>query len=54
MQLHKASFALHAELAEELGVASYRRIPVLSVSPGKRTKRTVDICPWLDGAGSKA
>ena len=48
-QLHHASFELHAELAEELGIESYRRIPVLSVTPGKRTKRTEDICPWLDG-----
>lgn len=48
-QLHKVSFALHAELADTLGVASYRKIPVLRVSPGKRTKRTTDICPWLDG-----
>ena len=48
-QLHKVSFALHEELAETLGVASYRKIPVLRVSPGKRTKRTTDICPWLDG-----
>ena len=48
-QLHKVSFALHAELAETLGVKSYRKIPVLRVSPGKRTKRTTDICPWLDG-----
>ena len=33
----------------ELIIESYRRIPVLSVSPGKRSKRTSDICPWLDG-----
>ena len=37
-QLHKVSFALHAELAETLGVNSYRKIPVLRVSPGKRTQ----------------
>jgi glycine/D-amino acid oxidase-like deaminating enzyme len=49
VQLHKKSFALHAELAEELGIESYRRIPVLSVEPGSRTARTNDICPWLDG-----
>jgi len=48
-QLHKVSFALHEELAQTLGIASYRKIPVLRVSPGKRTKRTTDICPWLDG-----
>ena len=49
VQLHKASFALHEELARDLKVNSYRRIPVLSVQPGKRTERTVDLCPWLDG-----
>ena len=48
-QLHKVSYALHEELAETLGISSYRKIPVLRVSPGKRTKRTTDICPWLDG-----
>ena len=48
-QLHKVSFALHEELAQTLGVTSYRKIPVLRVSPGARTKRTTDICPWLDG-----
>ena len=49
MQLHKLGFRLHAELAESLGIASYRRLPVLRVTPGPRTARTVDICPWLDG-----
>lgn len=47
--LHKVSFALHEELAKELDIQSYRKIPVLSVAPGKRTKRTTDLCPWLDG-----
>jgi glycine/D-amino acid oxidase-like deaminating enzyme len=56
-QLHKVSYALHEELAETLGITSYRKIPVLRVSPGARqpkrttaicpwTKRTTDICPW--------
>ena len=31
VQLHQESFALHAELAAELGIESYRRIPVLEV-----------------------
>ena len=26
-------------------------VPVLSVTPGTRSKRTTDICPWLDGDG---
>ena len=48
-QLHKVSYALHEELAGDLGISSYRKIPVLSVEPGRRSKRTQDICPWLDG-----
>lgn len=47
--LHTVSFALHEELAKELGVESYRKIPVLSVQPGSRSRRTSDLCPWLDG-----
>ena len=47
--LHRKSFALHEELAKELGIASYRKIPVLSVTPGSRRDWTTDICPWLDG-----
>jgi len=47
--LHEVSFALHEELAKTLDIQSYRKIPVLSVRPGKRTARTNDICPWLDG-----
>lgn len=44
--LHQASFSLHEQLAKELGVESYRRLPVLQVCPGPgRTKA----CPWLDG-----
>jgi glycine/D-amino acid oxidase-like deaminating enzyme len=42
---------LHEELAAELAIQSYRRIPVLSVTPGRRSKRTKDLCPWLDGDG---
>ena len=48
-QLHKVSFSLHEELAQELRVSSYRKIPVLLVTPGKRTARTKQLCPWLDG-----
>lgn len=50
-QLHRVSFALHEELARDLGIQSYRKIPVLGVTPGTRRPRTVDICPWLDGDG---
>lgn len=48
-QLHKVSFGLHAELASTLDIKSYRKIPVLSVTPGQRSQWTNDICPWLDG-----
>lgn len=51
VQLHQVSFALHAELAEELGVASYRRIPVVAVTPGTRRAGTQQLVPWLDGDG---
>ena len=47
--LHQVSFQLHEELAKDLDIQSYRKIPVLSVTPGKRSGRTNDICPWLDG-----
>lgn len=47
--LHKVSFELHAQIAKDLNIESYRKIPVLSVTPGKRSKRTNDLCPWLDG-----
>ena len=47
--LHRVSFALHAELAVELGIESYRKMRVLSVDPGERTVTTTDLCPWLDG-----
>lgn len=43
------SFKLHEELAEKLGIESYRKLPVLSVSPGKRSPSTSDMCEWLDG-----
>ena len=43
------SFQLHEELAEKLKIESYRKLPVLSVSPGKRSSRVPDLCEWLDG-----
>lgn len=48
-QLHQVSFQLHEELASTLELSSYRKLPVLSVQPGRRTSKTRDICPWLDG-----
>lgn len=46
---HQVSFQLHEELAEKLKIESYRKLPVLSVSPGKRSSRVPDLCEWLDG-----
>ena len=43
------SFQLHEELAEKLQIESYRKLPVLSVSPGKRSSRVPELCEWLDG-----
>lgn len=48
-KLHTVSFQLHEELAEKLKIESYRKLPVLSVSPGKRSSRVPDLCEWLDG-----
>jgi glycine/D-amino acid oxidase-like deaminating enzyme len=66
VELHRLSFAMHAELAAELGLKSYRRIPVLQVEPGKRPKAArrrgnagaasgmEALCPWLDGEVASA
>ena len=48
-QLHQVSFELHAQLAVELNIESYRTLPVLEVTPGERSNRTADLCPWIDG-----
>lgn len=47
VQLHHQSFDLHEQLAAELGIESFRRIPVLSVS-GTR-KAVKNPVSWLDG-----
>ena len=47
-QLHRVSFKMHAELAETLGVESYRRLPTMSVAGGKG-KKGAGAVPWLDG-----
>jgi glycine/D-amino acid oxidase-like deaminating enzyme len=49
--LHRVSFALHEDLARELKVESYRRLPVLEVSPGEGK---TEACPWLDGEVASA
>ena len=58
-QLHELAFDMYGQLASKLGCASYRRLPVLSVAPGRRSggggveearRRYADIVPdWLDG-----
>jgi len=53
-QLHRVSFAMHAELAKTLGVESYRRLPTMSVAGGinkggGKSKGAVGAVPWLDG-----
>lgn len=59
--LHELAFDLFEELGPKLGVESYRKLPVLSVSPGgnktgkqdnkSKNKQVADIFPsWLDGS----
>jgi len=54
-QLHHLGFDMYEELAKELGCESYRKLPVLSVSPGysgvkEARKKYGTIMPdWLDG-----
>ena len=56
--LHERSFDMYETLARELGCDSYRKLPVLSVSPGGSSSRGIqqnnnkgkDFVPtWLDG-----
>lgn len=50
--LHRVSFDLHEQLAQTLGVPSYRRIPTLSVRTapkGARSALGAPAAPWLDG-----
>lgn len=54
-QLHHLAFDMYEELAPKLGCKSYRKLPVLSVTPGysgvkEARKKYGDIMPdWLDG-----
>ncbi|CAM9856418.1 unnamed protein product, partial [Discosporangium mesarthrocarpum] len=45
--LHEISFAMHEELAQTLGISSYRKIPTLQVRGGVR--KGTPPAPWLDG-----
>jgi FAD dependent oxidoreductase len=57
-QLHELAFDLYEEMAVELSCESYRKLPVLSVTPGysngvaqaRKDKTLQDLLPsWLDG-----
>lgn len=60
-RLHELAFDMYEEMANELGCESYRKLPVLSVSPGyngldiaKKDKTLKDILPsWLDGTAGR-
>mmetsp|Transcript_14236 Transcript_14236/g.20029 ORF Transcript_14236/g.20029 Transcript_14236/m.20029 type:complete len:435 (-) Transcript_14236:275-1579(-) len=62
-RLHELAFDMYEGLANDLGVTSYRKLPVLSVGPGtnkkgvdkaKRDKTLSTILPdWLDGNASQ-
>jgi glycine/D-amino acid oxidase-like deaminating enzyme len=47
--LHRRSFALHEQLARELGLTSYRKIPTLSVARGRGPGGGLSMVSWLDG-----
>lgn len=53
-QLHHQGFDLHARLAEELGISSYRRIPTLQVSAGRSRGGAKPPASWLDGDVARA
>jgi glycine/D-amino acid oxidase-like deaminating enzyme len=50
--LHELAFDMYEQLAAEVGCTSYRKLPVLSVSPGsskKKNAKLAEIMPaWLD------
>ena len=51
--LHQVAFDMYEELAQELSLESYRKLPVLSVRPGKSrgvANQNRNIPSWLDGA----
>ena len=59
--LHELAFDMYETLCDEIGVESYRKLPVMSVSPGpnsdkkndnkKKNPQVADIIPnWLDGS----
>ena len=52
-QLHKISFDLHEQLAEDLALQGYRKLPALAVTPGARQPLALAgqgmLPAWLDG-----
>jgi len=46
-QLHEASFDLHVQLADDLKLQGFRKLPTLSVSAGPRRAKVVDACSWV-------
>mmetsp|Transcript_10805 Transcript_10805/g.30649 ORF Transcript_10805/g.30649 Transcript_10805/m.30649 type:complete len:457 (+) Transcript_10805:160-1530(+) len=54
--LHRKSFDMHEALAKELGIKSYRKIPVLTVSGEGRSRsaKGQKFAKWLDGNISSA
>lgn len=65
--LHEKSFQLHAELADKLGLTSYRKIPTLEVTgelglrewpPVEKTQKPIKRSPlhppWLDATDTKS
>ena len=59
-ELHRLSFDLHEQLAEDLALDGYRKLPTLSVVPGERGSRIDNLISkgllpkWLDGEVSNA
>lgn len=59
-QLHEVSFDMYETLSAKLGVSSYRKLPVIGVSPGTTNRRKMKhptalegmIPNWLDGSYS--
>jgi hypothetical protein len=53
--LHHQSYALHAQLSEELNLESYRQIPTMQVSRGTRSNKrkleTEMAVSWIDKTG---
>lgn len=52
--LHRESFKLHEQLATDLGLTTYRKIPTLSVAGGTRRPGSEMPVSWLDGDVARA